>query len=236
MDNLPKGMLLDLDDTILAFDTVSDESWEITLQEFRHRLLPVDPSSLHTAIKASAKHFWSDPARHQAGRMNLLWARTTIVTDAMAALNLHNPDLVDAIAQVYETIRIDRIHPVDGALDTLEALRQRQVRLVLVTNGDAPGQRRKIDRFHLQPFFDAILIEGECGVGKPDERIYQKALDALKLHPEDVWMVGDNLEWEVRGPQKLGIRGVWVDYRGIGLPADGPAPYKVIRSLRDILP
>lgn len=236
MDTLPKGMLLDLDDTILAFDTVSDDSWEATLQEFQHQLLSVDPVVLHTAIKASAKRFWSDPARHQAGRMRLLWARTQIVSEAMASVNLHNPKLTAAVAHLYETIRTDRIHPVEGALDTLQTLRERQIRMVLVTNGDASGQRRKIERFHLEAFFDAILIEGECGVGKPDPRIYQRALDALKLPPEDVWMVGDNLEWEVRGPQKLGIRGVWVNHRGVDLPPDGPTPYKVIMSLKDLLP
>ncbi len=235
MNTLPKGMLIDLDDTILAFDTVSDESWESTLQEFQHQLLPVEATVLHAAIKVSAKRFWSDPARHQMGRMRLLWARTQIVGEAMDSINLHNPELAAAIAHVYETIRTDRIHPVEGAIDTLKALRERQIRMVLVTNGDAPGQRRKIERFHLPALFDAILIEGECGVGKPDARIYHRALDALKMPPEDVWMVGDNLEWEVRGPQKLGIRGVWVNHRGIDLPPDGPVPYKIIRSLRELL-
>ncbi len=32
-------------------------------------------------------------------------------------------------------------------------------------------------------------------------------------------MVGDNLEWDVAAPQRAGIRAVWVDRRGAGLPA-----------------
>jgi hypothetical protein len=49
----------------------------------------------------------------------------------------------------------------------------------LLTNGGSKGQRLKIDRFDLAPLFDAILIEGEVGFGKPDPRIYTKALEAL---------------------------------------------------------
>ena len=31
-------------------------------------------------------------------------------------------------------------------------------------------------------------------------------------------MVGDNLEWDVAAPQRLGMSGVWIDARGRGLP------------------
>jgi putative hydrolase of the HAD superfamily len=50
-------------------------------------------------------------------------------------------------------------------------------------------------------------------------------------------MVGDNLEWEVAGPQRLGILGIWHDHLGDGLPADALArPDRIIRSLAELLP
>ncbi|PSR24968.1 MAG: hypothetical protein C7B46_20845 [Sulfobacillus benefaciens] len=67
-------------------------------------------------------------------------------------------------------------------------------------------------------------------------RIYAKALQELDAHPHEVWMIGDNLEWEVLVPQQLGIQGVWVDYRGSGLPRQHAAwPFRVIRTFSDIL-
>ena len=53
------------------------------------------------------------------------------------------------------------------------------MRLALVTNGAASLQRQKIARFELEPLFDLILVEGELGFGKPDERIYRLALNEL---------------------------------------------------------
>ncbi|MFD1675345.1 HAD family hydrolase [Alicyclobacillus fodiniaquatilis] len=233
---LPKGLLLDLDDTILAFDAVADSSWIETLNTYTKSLHPVDAQALHQSIKATAAHFWGDLDRHRIGRLNLKDTRKQIVFDAMKALNLDDAGLASHIADTYNIIRTQQIHPVKGAIETLQYLREREIPLVLVTNGDAKGQREKIERFHLQQFFTAILIEGECGFGKPDERVYLRALDELGLPPEDVWMIGDNLEWEIVVPQQLGIRGIWVDYRGRGLPVDcATTPYRTISTLSDIL-
>ena len=103
-------------------------------------------------------------------------------------------------------------------IPTLEALRARGVPLAMVTNGDASHQRRKIDRHDLERFFDVIVVEGEMGVGKPEEVVYRYALSKLGVKAEEAWMVGDNLEWDVLAPQRLGLRGVWVDAPGQGLP------------------
>ncbi len=55
-------------------------------------------------------------------------------------------------------------------------------------------------------------------VASPEERVYQHALDQLGARPGEAWMIGDHLEWEVAAPQRLGIKGIWVDALGEGLP------------------
>src|ERR1044072_2138384 len=53
------------------------------------------------------------------------------------------------------------------------------VRLALVTNGAADTQRAKVERFMLAHRFEHVQIEGEHGFGKPDERAYLHAMEAL---------------------------------------------------------
>jgi FMN phosphatase YigB (HAD superfamily) len=49
-------------------------------------------------------------------------------------------------------------------------------------------------------------------------------------------MVGDNLIWDIAGPQSLGIRGIWHDWKGQGLPENARAiPYRIIRTVGEIL-
>ena len=124
-----------------------------------------------------------------------------------------------------------------GAHDAIDALRALGVKLALVTNGGALTQRAKVERFKLAHRFHHIQIEGEQGFGKPEERAYLHAMDALGVTAEDTWMIGDNLEWEVEVPQKLGIYAIWMDVHGDGLPPDSTVkPDRIIRSLGELLP
>ncbi len=84
-----------------------------------------------------------------------------------------------------------------GAHEAIDALKALGVKLALVTNGAADTQRAKVERFELAHRFDHIQIEGEHGFGKPEERAYLHAMEALGVTARDTWMIGDNLEWEV---------------------------------------
>jgi len=119
----------------------------------------------------------------------------------------------------------------------LEALRAQGVPLALVTNGDAIEQRWKIERCALAPFFGAIVIEGELGAGKPDAIVYHTALKALGVEAgPDVWMVGDHLEFDVAGSQRVGLRGIWLDRGGTGLPpTTAVRPDRIVQALADVV-
>jgi putative hydrolase of the HAD superfamily len=80
-------------------------------------------------------------------------------------------------------------------------------------------QRAKVERFALTHRFDHIQIEGEHGFGKPEERAYLHAMQALGVTSPETWMIGDNLEWEIEVPQRLNIYAIWMDAHGDGLPA-----------------
>jgi putative hydrolase of the HAD superfamily len=107
--------------------------------------------------------------------------------------------------------------------------------LGLITNGSSEDQRRKLDRFGLAPYFDCILIEGENGFGKPEPEVYELALGRLGIRPQEAWMVGDNLIWDIEAPQKLGIKGIWVDFAYQGLPEGYPIqPDRIIHSIAEL--
>jgi putative hydrolase of the HAD superfamily len=97
-------------------------------------------------------------------------------------------------------------------------------------------QRYKIERFDLSHRFHHIQIEGEFGQGKPELAVYRHALRQLGCEACDAWMVGDNYEWEVVAPQKLGMCGIWYDPHDAGVPAHATAqPMRVIKRLGELL-
>jgi len=237
MTHPPKAILFDLDDTLISFDGVSVPVWQACCAETVARFhLPVSPQALWDAVRARKDWFWSDPERHRIGRLDNGAAQRGIVADAMAGLGLEDTEAAHFLADSYAIKRQEAVCLFPRSLETLAVLRTRGVRLALLTNGTAGEQRRKIERFGLEPYFERILIEGELGFGKPDRRFFLLALEQMGLLPREAWMVGDNLSWEIVPARELGLTAIWNDWRGAGLPEGSTArPHRIIRDVGELL-
>nr|WP_315729511.1 MULTISPECIES: HAD family hydrolase [unclassified Bradyrhizobium] len=237
---LPRAMLIDMDDTILSAYGKPELAWTIIATEFAGEIAPYEPQVVAAAITGAARQFWSNAGAEW--RLKLIEARQLVVKGGFAALAASSgrvlpDDLAVRIGDRFTAYREEQMFVFPGAHEAIDELKARGVRLALVTNGAADMQRAKIERFALAHRFDHIQIEGEHGFGKPEERAYRHAMEALGVAPQDTWMVGDNLEWEITAPQKLGIYAIWIDVHGDGLPEGSDVkPDRIIRSLTELVP
>jgi putative hydrolase of the HAD superfamily len=234
-DNLPAAIFFDLDDTIIDDSANVIDGWRTAVTTHARDLAGIDLEALLAAIEAVREWYWSDPARHQVGRMDLRAASTGIVAEAMSRLGDADTDLARRIAHLYRDIREQGRALFPGAIETLEHVRSLGIKMALLTNGDATGQRAKVTQFDLARHFDYVCIEGEFGCGKPDQRVYHGALTALHADPATTWMVGDNLEWDVAAPMRLGITGIWLDRHATGLPKTAPVtPHRIVHTITEL--
>jgi putative hydrolase of the HAD superfamily len=231
----PRGIIFDLDDTIIQFDSIADPTWRDICESHSVNNTIYDALSLYNAITQTRKWYWSDKDRHRQGRMDLDKTRRTIVEISANKIGIRDQRLIETIADSYSEEREKRIQFFPGAEETLSYLFQQGISLSLITNGDAKKQRDKVNRFGLERFFRTILIENEIGYGKPDEKVYLKTIREMELEPPDIWSVGDNLEWDVAAPQRLGIYGIWNDYLNKGLPpTTNIHPDRIINSISEL--
>jgi putative hydrolase of the HAD superfamily len=231
----PRAVLFDLDDTILNDSGNVDACWERACFAFPSQLGDIHPAALLSAVNRIREWYWADPVRHRLGRLDLDPARREIVAMALNELGVGDIGLASKIADNYSRDRDEGIHLFPDALETIRWCRSSGLALALLTNGNAAMQRAKVMRFALEECFDAILIEGELGFGKPDPRVYEQALRVLEVEAGDTWMIGDNLEWDVLQPQKMGMTGIWIDARRRGMPsALETSPRLIVRSLSEL--
>jgi putative hydrolase of the HAD superfamily len=242
MPVLPRAILLDLDDTIISAFGQAPEHWQRVVAEFAEDLKAHAPDAVIEAMQAYSRYLWADQGRHKYWRHRIGDARRHIVVNGFAELAAATGrppparDLCHAIADRFNAIHDTELRVFPGAHETLDRLKELGVKLALVTNGASVPQRAKVVRFALEHRFDHIQIEGEHGFGKPEDQAYIHALAALGVEAKDSWMVGDNLEWEVAAPQRLGIYAIWYDGYGVGLPPGSPIrPDRIIRSLAELL-
>ena len=234
---LPKAILLDLDDTIISFRGSSDIAWKETCIEYGGKLCSyISADDLANSIDATRDWFWGDPERHRIGRLDMDASRRKIVRIALRKLGYRDKAKALEIADYFNERQEKHMMLFPDSIKALEKIKAAGIRMILVSNGNSDKQRGKIDRFGIEKYFEQCLIEGEVGYGKPDIRIFKLALSILELKAEDVWMVGDNLVWDVEAPQKVGIYSIWNDYKKTGLPINSKiVPDRIINSIIELI-
>ena len=230
-----EALLLDLDDTILDTRAGLDTELRAFSQWLAGRLGGADPVVVQAQVRASADWFWSDDERHRWGRLDMPGSRLAFLTHAIETLERPAPDLALEATDRYCALRDACLAPFEGALVALAQLRERVPALGLVTNGGAAAQRAKIERFELAPFFDVIVVEGEAGFGKPDRRVFERALAAVAVAPARALMAGDNYECDVLGSLSAGLHAVWIDRdRSAQTPVVPPRPHGKLASFVEL--
>lgn len=251
---MKSAVLLDLDECLIADDAATDAALVATAAGVCARL-GLDPIALARAVRARGSELWrAAPTYAYCDAIGIssaegLWgdfggedpnlrtiaARVAIYrreawAGGLAALDVADDDLAASLAAAFPEQRLARVAPfpeVDATLRRLAGTR----RLAIVTNGAPRLQRAKIVQARLDERVSAIVVSGEIGVGKPDRRVFEAALDALGATPGDAVMVGDNLRRDVAGAQAMGIMAVWIDRLGLSLRPTDPRPDATIATL-----
>jgi len=230
---LPPVLLIDLDDTLITFEQHGPPAWRQACEAVAFRC-GRNAQDLYEEIQRVADAYWADPGRHRIGRLDLDNTRRRLASQAFANLGVDAAFAVET-TDAFIALREHWMGLFPGVRGALAALSTRH-RMALVTNGESHKQRGKIERFALAPFFERVFIEEEVGMGKPDPAVYRHILAKMRVEPAACCMIGDNLSWDVAAPQSLGIRAIWNDWRGNGLPDGSPVrPDRIIRSVAELL-
>lgn len=121
----------------------------------------------------------------------------------------------------------------EDSLDFLEHLQSRRMKLALLTNGPADGQRTKIESLRIARFFDQIFISGETGYEKPSPAAFTNALISLHEAPGNSVMIGDSLEYDILPAVDLGLQAIHLDRLKQEFNPD--LQYRTVASLKTLL-
>jgi putative hydrolase of the HAD superfamily len=235
----PKAIIFDMDGVLLITTQSSDQSWHHVCQQFAPSL-NLAPHLLEEALRASRRAYRQeiahDAQKQRRDRLEPFTTRRETVERALARIGREDQELATEMVRRYEALRDEHRQLAPRAFETLQQLRDCGLPLALISNGNATYQRGKIKQHHLAPFFDAILIEEEYGVAKPDQRIFLAALDQLRVAAHNTWMIGDDLALDIAGSQQVGMVAIWCDPAKHGLPKESTvSPDHIIHALPEVL-
>jgi putative hydrolase of the HAD superfamily len=92
----------------------------------------------------------------------------------------------------------------------LDVLRER-FPLAVVTDAQSAYARGELYKVGLLGYFDPIVVSGDHGYRKPDQRLFRLALDRMGVAAEEALYVGNDMRCDIFGAQQLGMRTVMFD-------------------------
>lgn len=106
----------------------------------------------------------------------------------------------------YRRVKSGFLHPYPRVMPTLLTLKQKGIKLAIVS--DAPRMRAytRLAATQLLDFFDVVVTFGDTKKLKPHKRPFVIAVNKLEVLPEDCLMLGDNPTRDIKGAQKLGMK------------------------------
>jgi putative hydrolase of the HAD superfamily len=159
----------------------------------------------------------------------------------LTKLGLSDRISVPALVYLYRTHR-PQIFPFADAVNLLEELKKRHVKIGVITDGLSSVQLRKITSLGIEQYFDAIICTGDLGekYSKPSRVPFALALHLLDVEAKDAVYIGDDGTKDFAGPQELGIGTIQIKHPEAMPLRTGrltnPRPADLcVTSLRDVL-
>ncbi|MBV8529734.1 MAG: HAD hydrolase-like protein, partial [Candidatus Eremiobacteraeota bacterium] len=148
-------VLFDLDDTLhddtYAYHNAAEEVAREVAAEHG-----VDAIALKAAYIAQAEGFWHRLSAHDL-KVRLASIRASMWQAALDSVGAGgDPELAQRSAERYNAYRVKYFTLFPGAVDLLRSLRERGMKVGIVTNGLSETHREKIALLQISEFFDAI--------------------------------------------------------------------------------
>jgi putative hydrolase of the HAD superfamily len=121
----------------------------------------------------------------------------------------------------------------ENATEALHALHGKY-KLALVSNFAIPEcVHRLLAQAGLDRFFDVVIVSAAVNRRKPCPDIFKIALEQLQLTVDEAVFVGDTVDADIMGPQRIGMKTVYIERRP-QKDLENCKPDQTIKSLKEL--
>lgn len=146
-------------------------------------------------------------------------------------LDLGEADPAKRASEIWEIIGPACLGVYADVPEALRSLQKRGYLLAVVSNWHC-GLGHFCTELGLAQFFNAVIASAECGMEKPNPRIFELAAERLGVPVNRIIHVGDSPAEDVAGARSAGMRAVLID-------RNAPCPFNGVitnpQQLNDVL-
>ena len=126
-------------------------------------------------------------------------------------------DMIDLLSVEYIHYLPKYNHLFDGTIEILDYLKPKY-NLHIITNGFAEIQGNKLDNSYISHYFKTMTNSEMAGVKKPNQKIFEYALNLAEAKKENSIMIGDCIEADVQGALDAGLDAIFFNENNIQAP------------------
>jgi 2-haloacid dehalogenase len=105
--------------------------------------------------------------------------------------------------------------------------------LAILSNGSPKMLRVGLDHAGLRLHFHWVLSADAVKIYKPSPKVYQLALQAMRLRKQKILFVSSNA-FDVLGAKSFGFKVCWINRAGVPLDPLGPRPDLVVKNFDEL--
>jgi 2-haloalkanoic acid dehalogenase type II len=197
-----KAVSFDVDGTLWDFEGVMRRSLHYVLKELRKS----DLTAARMLTVEKMIEIRDKVANELKGKViDLEKVRLEAFRRTLREVGRPNDALASHLNEVFFKHRFEDVKLFDDTIPTLKTL-QSKYTIGLVSNSTGCPQQGG-----LKSIFKFLVFSRDCGVEKPDARIFQIALEKVGCSSGQFLHVGDSLQYDVLGASKAGIKCVWLN-------------------------
>jgi len=124
---------------------------------------------------------------------------------------------------------------IEGTIEILDYLKEKGYVLHVVSNGFHEVTRRKVEMSGMDKYFETIISADDAKAMKPDERIFQYALDLANAQKEESIFIGDDWVADVKGSQRFGLDVIYFDVLRKNKTEEGLKTIQYLKEIKNYL-
>lgn len=196
-----KAVVFDLDNTLYDYDTYNKTAEERLFHSMSEEfdISICDAHNLLSQAKAHIKQLGCVAASHN---------RLLYMQNICEQMGKSPFEYAMKLYYCYWDTILELMRPFDYVMPLFKYLKDKGIKIAILTDMTAHIQYRKIERLGLGKYIDCIVTSEEAGAEKPDVKMFKCIIDKLGFKPNEILMIGDSLCKDVDGAKTAGMKAI----------------------------
>lgn len=123
-------------------------------------------------------------------------------------------------------------------INALKSLKELGLKLIIITNGVHWTQTERLKNSGIMNIVDNYFTSESVGHAKPHPKMFEdskKFLESINCSTENLWVIGDNLDADIRGAYEVGLQTCWISNNNVPNEEHNPFPTLTAHSFLEFV-